>query len=302
MLAPDQVLPFKSSPLRVLLADDNLSNSLLLKRILEGAGHSVILAKGGNEAFDLMVSGKPDLAILDLNMPEMAGPDIVKLYRAGETGSLAHMPIIILSADATPDAKEDSLSAGADEFLSKPVSASDLLAALARYSRLDEPEKVEVSENAPDGRMEVAANDSAVASATPAAALRAINAQRTLVDGERVNALREIANDDRGFIQQYASAAFEDLDLAIGELRSALLHEDERAARDALHKIDGTAASIGAGALIQASKRFRGDYLGTWRRSANCEAALLELNKLCALSRQAFTIEITQTPSKPASR
>ena len=117
--------------LNILLADDNASIQLLLSRILESAGHRTCTAASGDDAFDLMAAGGLDLAILDLNMPDMSGPDVVKLYRASSVGD-EKLPIIILSADATPAAKQESIEAGADEFLIKPVTSASLLAAISR--------------------------------------------------------------------------------------------------------------------------------------------------------------------------
>ncbi|MBP1688904.1 MAG: signal transduction histidine kinase, partial [Deltaproteobacteria bacterium] len=62
-------------PLRVVLADDNKSNQFLLSRILQDAGHTVTTAETGGAAFDLMSAGGFDVALLDLNMPDMSGPD-----------------------------------------------------------------------------------------------------------------------------------------------------------------------------------------------------------------------------------
>ena len=118
-------------PLKILLADDNKSNQFLLSRILHDAGHTVTTAESGGEAFDLMGAGGFDIALLDLNMPDMSGPDVVKLFRAGSIGA-EKLPILMLSADATAAAKRDSIDAGADEFLTKPVLASTLLAAIER--------------------------------------------------------------------------------------------------------------------------------------------------------------------------
>src|SRR5205823_2236999 len=65
------------------------------------------------------------------NMPDMSGPDVIKLFRASSAGA-ERLPIVVLSADATPAAKQESLDAGANDFLTKPVTSRTLLSALQR--------------------------------------------------------------------------------------------------------------------------------------------------------------------------
>jgi two-component system, sensor histidine kinase RpfC len=217
-------------PLTILLADDNPSNQLLLSRILQDAGHMIRSAERGDKAFDLMAAGGIDVAILDLNMPEMSGPDIVKLYRASSVGG-DKLPILILSADATATAKRESLEAGADEFLIKPVVATTLLAAIERViagvsARFARAEGLDKAEEQP----------------TPVKA--------PMVDPERIQALRRIAHGDTRFLDRYISAVFAELEQAISNLHVAAKTGNTIAARDQLHIIEGTGASIGATALV----------------------------------------------------
>jgi two-component system sensor histidine kinase RpfC len=222
--------------LNVLLADDNHSNQMLLTRILQNAGHRVVTAERGDRAHDIMTAGGIDLALLDLNMPDMTGPDVVKLFRAGGVGGATRLPIIILSADATPAAKQESIEAGADEFVTKPVTAATLLAtiervvsgSMARTTVRARPERVPVAPSV-----------------------------TALVDNDRIQALRRIARGDAKFLDTYVSAAFEELERAIVDLRMAVRSSDVRGARDALHIIEGTGASIGAVALVANCKSMR---------------------------------------------
>ncbi len=248
-------------PLTILLADDNASNRLLLSRILHDAGHTVRTAERGEQAFDRMSAGDVDLAILDLNMPDMSGPDVTKLFRAASVGG-AKLPIVILSADATPAARQESLQAGADEFVTKPVSAATLLATIERViaGAAVRPEAA-----APKPVEEKAA-------AAPA-----------LVDPERVAALRRIARGDAKFLDKYVAAAFGEIEQAISDLRTAATEGNARAARDALHIIEGTGGSIGATARVANCNSMR-NYLGV-PRDPDCAAALAELSTTYALTK-----------------
>jgi len=247
-------------PLDILLADDNGSNQLLLARILQDAGHRVVTANSGGEAFDAMTGEGLGLAILDLNMPDMSGPDVIKLYRAASLGA-GKLPIIILSADATPAAKQQSMEAGADEFLTKPVSAATLLAAIERV----------VAGNVI--RMPGTAVTSHTTEAAPA----------MLVDPDRIAALRRIARGDAQFLEKYISAAFTEIEKAISDLRMSAARGDTRSARDAIHIIEGTGGSIGGVALVANCKSIR-SYLQV-PRDPDCASALAELSTTYALTK-----------------
>jgi two-component system sensor histidine kinase RpfC len=183
-----------------------------------------------------MSGGGIDLALLDLNMPDMSGPDVVKLFRAGAVGGATKLPIVILSADATPAAKHESIEAGADEFLTKPVVAATLLATIERV---------------------LAGN--VARSEAPARASREVASSTltALVDTDRIQALRRIARGEAKFLDTYVNAAFEELERAIVDLRKATNALDVSKARDALHIIEGTGASIGAIALVANCKSMR---------------------------------------------
>jgi two-component system sensor histidine kinase RpfC len=234
-----------TNTLKILLADDNKSNQILMSRILEGVGHVVRTAANGGEAFDVMASGEIDLAILDLNMPEISGPDVIKLFRAGSVGA-DRLPIMILSADATPAAKRESIEAGADEFVTKPVTAASLIAAINRVMAGVASRTSEYEPAATERRQESGAK-------------WAPQLHSTLVDPDRVQSLFRIGRGERGFLDQYMSAAFDELEKAIEALRAAVSSKDRRLARDALHIIEGTGASIGAVALVAIAKRLHNE-------------------------------------------
>ena len=220
--------------LEILLADDNRSNQLLLSRILKDAGHGVTVVESGGAAFDAMNGEKIDLAILDLNMPDMSGPSVIKLFRAGSIGAI-RLPIMILSADATPAAKQESLEAGADEYITKPVTASTLLATIERMmagaaARGDMPASARVV--------------GGEAEAGTAHGHRVQSATSMLVDTDRIAAVRRIARGDAKFLDTYVTAAFAELEQAIDDLRAAIRKKDARVARDCLHIIEGTGASV----------------------------------------------------------
>jgi two-component system, sensor histidine kinase RpfC len=280
---PATMVKPRASPLRILLADDNLSNQMLLSRILAGAGHDVVCAASGGQAFDIMANDRLDVAILDLNMPDMSGPDVVKLFRASSIG-VARLPIMILSADATPAAKLESIEAGADEFLTKPVIAGTLFSALERLKG-----------RVPHG------GDAAEASVLNATSHTETPAQPTstaavLVDSERIQALRRIARGDERFLEKYISAAFSEMEQAISDLRKAVTENNVKDARNALHILEGTGASMGAVALVGNCKSMRG-YLGV-EQDPESAHALAELSANYALAKSVILAHLHNANSK----
>ena len=267
-------------PLNILLADDNRSNQILLCRILEDAGHSIYTAERGDRAFDLMAAGGVDIAILDLNMPDMSGPDVVKLYRASCIGG-EKMSIIILSADATPAAKQESIEAGADEFLTKPVTSAVLLAAIERLTAGAATRATPLPSAAPAQKS---------ASISP---LVGSPSAPVLVDQERIQSLRRIARGQRKFLDEYVTAAFDELEKAITDLRTAAMAGDTRTARDALHVIHGTGASIGAIALVANAKAMY-NYLSN-HRDPDLPGALAEISTSFALTKSTVLANLHQT-------
>lgn len=116
--------------LRILVADDQHANRRVLVRILEKAGHEVRTASNGDEALDHLEAGGIDLAILDMHMPQLSGIDVIKHLRYMQAGT-ARTPVIVLSADATPQASEQARAVGAKAFLTKPVAVPRLLETIA---------------------------------------------------------------------------------------------------------------------------------------------------------------------------
>lgn len=106
----------------------------MLEGILRHAGHQVILASSGEQALDVLSQqiDSVEMLILDMNMPDYSGPEVIRAMRYMDTGH--DIPIIILTADATPQAKQRCLEAGANEFLTKPIDSRSLLESLARLA------------------------------------------------------------------------------------------------------------------------------------------------------------------------
>ena len=121
--------------LNILVAEDNQVNQQVIEGILRNAGHNVRIVATGEQALDTLSEDleKIDMLILDMNMPEISGVEVVKTLRFMDTSG--DLPVIMLTADATPEAKEMSLGAGANRFLTKPIDARGLLECIASLSK-----------------------------------------------------------------------------------------------------------------------------------------------------------------------
>jgi len=132
--------PPPANPLRgrVLLAEDGADNRALLERVLKRAGLEVELANDGREAhakaMSATLSGTPfDVVLLDVEMPEMSGNEAASALRAdGYDGA-----IVALTAHGRVEDREACLSAGCDEFATKPIDRAALLALLGRFLQED---------------------------------------------------------------------------------------------------------------------------------------------------------------------
>ncbi|MCY7353841.1 MAG: response regulator [Lysobacter sp.] len=120
--------------MQVLIADDYAANRMVLQRLLQKAGHRVVAVEDGEEALSALEASDYDVVIVDLHMPGISGLDLLRQLRVMEAGSSRRTPVIVLTADVTPDAIQRCEQAGARAFIAKPVVASRLLDTLAEVA------------------------------------------------------------------------------------------------------------------------------------------------------------------------
>ncbi|MGN6512160.1 MAG: ATP-binding protein [Lysobacteraceae bacterium] len=218
--------------LTVLVADDQEANRTVLRRLLERAGHRVAFAEDGEQALDRLVAESFDAVFLDLHMPGMSGFDVIRQARVMEAGR-ARTPIIVLSADATAEARREAERAGAFAFLTKPVVVPQLLNTLAR-----------------------AANGGAI---TPAPVLEVpppVAAAGEAADrprGVEGSVLQELAGMQLGeqFLQEFVEQCLRDLGRCMSNAQQAAARRDGEALHEAAHAMRGVAENLGAGPLVE---------------------------------------------------
>jgi CheY-like chemotaxis protein/HPt (histidine-containing phosphotransfer) domain-containing protein len=163
LIVQSPVVPARQLPsLRILLAEDSVINQRLAVRLLEKAGHQVVVASNGQIAVDRWQAERFDLVLMDIQMPEMGGFEATAVIRErerpdpegptqgrnqgldekpGERRS-RHTPIIALTAHAMKGDRERCLQAGMDAYVSKPIREAELFAAIEQVLQTHAPERL----------------------------------------------------------------------------------------------------------------------------------------------------------------
>jgi len=227
--------------LRVLVAEDNLTNQMVIAKILERAGHEVTLAGDGEQALEALKSRAFDITLMDLHMPVMGGVEATKLYRFMYRDS-PRMPIVALTADATPEAVAECREAGMEACLTKPIDTQKL------FELFDElvPGGVPAPRGAGD----------APPAAEPAEKTRAQEIQASL-DPRVLQELTELGGNG-DFVVRLAWTFLKGAKERLRDLEKAVGEDDVEGARKAAHALKGNSGQIGAFGLMRACDRFSG--------------------------------------------
>lgn len=133
-VVPPAYPPLPLSPSRILLVDDNTDMRNYVKRLLLSQGYQVRVAADGQAALAMIQQQIPDLVLTDVMMPRLDGFELVRILRSDP--AVRDLPIILLSARAGEEARVEGLAAGADDYLTKPFAARELLARIEATLKL----------------------------------------------------------------------------------------------------------------------------------------------------------------------
>jgi two-component system cell cycle response regulator DivK len=114
----------------ILVIEDNPSNLKLAATVLGYAGHRVLSAECGEDGIEIAHRERPDLILMDVQMPGMSGLDATRLLKADP--ATAAIPVLALTAYAMKGDKQHILAAGCDGYLAKPYGHAELVAAVAK--------------------------------------------------------------------------------------------------------------------------------------------------------------------------
>jgi two-component system sensor histidine kinase RpfC len=219
----------KKRKLNILLAEDNGTNRMIISKILEYAGHSVDLVENGEQALEILEHKQYDLAIMDMNMPVMAGLEALKIYRM-TTRMKSRMPIIILTANATIEAKRECEEAGSDAFLTKPIDAPTLLDTVARLSTTHNQTNKSKPVSIPK---------------------RAIAGDGLLINENTLNQLKLLGGGNDNFLDGVIQGFFSEGEQTLEAMKTALLQHEYATFKELAHALKGSSGNLGAEALFQ---------------------------------------------------
>lgn len=125
-------------PLKLLIVDDERVNLILTAKMVEKLGHEAECAPGGRKALELLRTGSFDLALLDLQMPDMNGLELARAIRADETmGPMRELPLVALTALVDRESTRACEQAGMERVLEKPLELDRLRELLREFSSSD---------------------------------------------------------------------------------------------------------------------------------------------------------------------
>jgi two-component system sensor histidine kinase RpfC len=220
--------------LRILVAEDNPVNRRVTGKILERAGHHVHIVGNGEEALEALDAERFDAVLMDMHMPVMSGIEATKLHRYANLGG-RHLPIIALTADATPSAREKAEEAGMDACLAKPIEPARLLEAIeGLVTKLGgEHEDVQEQGFGPN----VLTHPRFSGDAQP------------VIDRRTLDGLQQLGSGT-DFLDSLIGDFITDSEEIIAQLEVAARARNMRDFRELVHGLRGSAANIGASQLF----------------------------------------------------
>ena len=116
---------------RILVVEDNQISLALLRQLLEVHGYEILETPGGLEAIDIARDEQPDLILMDIRLPDICGLEVTRLLKQDEQTKA--IPIIAVTALATPEYEKKGLESGCDAYIAKPITLGNLLRTIASF-------------------------------------------------------------------------------------------------------------------------------------------------------------------------
>ena len=214
---------------RILVAEDNGTNRQIIEKILLHGNHKVDLVENGEQALDRLEVNAYDLLILDMNMPQIGGLEVVNMHRALSRQPL-ETPVIILTANATLEAKRECERARIDAYLTKPVDALTLLDTVARLTLTP-------------------ARTDAPGLAHPASP-REVYIPSGLINESTLRHLAVLGGEQEDFLHTVIYGFLSETDKLLGAMRVALSRHEYATFKELAHILKGSSGNVGAETLF----------------------------------------------------
>ncbi len=211
--------------LNILIGEDNHTNQKVIQKILERGEHNATIVDNGELALDELEHKEFDLVILDMQMPVMGGIEAAKLYRMMYPDK-KHVPILILTANATTEAVREVEEAGLDAYLSKPVEPQKLLDTIS--SLINRKNKKQTGADKPRLQL-VSSNDDRL----------------PIIDKATLDELSGMASG-KDFMDELINGYLEDSEKMVREIAVLYGKKEFTNISDVAHSLDGSSRSIGA--------------------------------------------------------
>ncbi|MBL4613986.1 MAG: response regulator [Magnetovibrio sp.] len=115
----------------ILIVEDNELNMKLFNDLLQAHGYETVQTKDGRDALNLAREHKPDLILMDIQLPEISGLEITKMLKADD--ELKHIPVIAVTAFAMKGDEEKIREGGCEGYIAKPISVPNFLETLSKF-------------------------------------------------------------------------------------------------------------------------------------------------------------------------
>lgn len=244
--------------IRILLAEDNVTNQKVALRILEKRGYRADAVADGKEAVAAYAAAPYDLILMDVEMPEMDGFEATKTIRKREEATGRHIPIIAMTAHAMTGQREKCLEAGMDDYVAKPVHPEELFAAIDRQM--------------------AAAHSSGILASNGSPPDQAGDGQPPIFDAAGLDVR---LGGDQALAKEVIEVFLNDFPEQMARFLQALREKDQAVSHRQVHSIRGAAASVAAERLravaLEAEERVRaGAFDETMEMAGKIEAAFAE--------------------------
>jgi two-component system sensor histidine kinase RpfC len=234
--------------LNVLIAEDSRVNRMILEEVLRAHDVNVISAEDGDKALEIFEHSTFDLAIVDMQMPNVGGLDVIREYNAGY-GLFKKIPFIVLTANVSIDARKECERAGAAAYLKKPVDEDELLQLI--YKLTGKKEDTDTT-HAPSSQSERKTLE--------------LERQAETLEMRVINNLMTISSKE-GFFEELVTNYLQDLNKSLKIIENAIKDDDFQRYHNEAHAVKGVSANIGAKGVFQIAKLANDDNSSEFKES-----------------------------------